>query len=493
MARRAWCEFFMFPKCCLRVHKRGLRPIQAAQFTRTLLLRWKSGERLSLWTEIPEIMGGKKKKTPKEEDKTRYDQVSKMVSQGRLSHAMQRLTSPGLAATNDVVKQKLLLKFPPFDWGAKASTRLAPPPAGELTPEGVAQAIRSFKVGAGPGPSGLRSDFLKQCLGSANDDEILPVFCDFAQLLADGKAPGGVRAWLCGGTLVGVGKANVPLDKDARPIVMGEVWRKVVWKSLLKLDITQVKERLLPNQLAVGVSGGVEAMIHGTRQWLDQARHHPTKVLLKRDIRNAFNTAAPDQFLKEAVAHMPAASLWADWCYSAPSHLIYDGGVLEHASQRGQQGCPGMAALFCLLRRKMVEEALGSDRGPEFQAEYADDSFAGGTCEEVLKMFKAEVALAEKYGLHFDLQKCVLYLPSGEGFRGDLGPFRDMGVSIKRSANVEMLQTMVTESPQVAQSFCEKKVGELQTTFEALMKIPQHHVMFHMLRHCESKQTGTAT
>ena len=77
----------------------------------------------------------------------------------------------------------------------------------------------------------------------------------------------------------------------------------------------------------------------------------------------------------------------------------------------------------------------------------------------------------------------MLYVPSGEGVQGDLSPFQRMGVSIKRSSNVEMLQTSVAECPQAAQSFCEKRVGELQATFQALMKIPQHHVMFHMLKH----------
>ena len=295
----------------------------------------------------------------------------KLVGLGRLSQALQRLTSPGLAEPTAQVRSKLLAKFPPCPPSPSGGEAQAPPPPGEIEALALARALRSLKAGAGPGPSGLRPDFLKQLLG-ADDEPILPLFRDFAQLLADGEAPEGVREWLGGGALVGVGKRGVSLREDARPIVMGETWRKAVFKATLRMDLSQVKERLLPKQLAVGVASGVEAMVHAARLWVERARVNSDYVLLKRDVRNAFNCALPQEFLKDCDMYMPNSARFARFCYGKPSHLVFKGGVEAGASARGQQGCPLMGALFCLIRHRLASEAHEGLVGPEFEPEFAE-------------------------------------------------------------------------------------------------------------------------
>ena len=54
-------------------------------------------------------------------------------------------------------------------------------------------------MGVGPGPDGLRVDFLKALVGESDDDPILHTLRDFAQLLADGGGPTYLRPWLAGG------------------------------------------------------------------------------------------------------------------------------------------------------------------------------------------------------------------------------------------------------------------------------------------------------
>ena len=54
----------------------------------------------------------------------------------------------------------------------------------------------------------------------------MPLLAEFIQKIADDQIPHTLWPWLVGGTLVGVGKAAkdgspMPLDRDARPIVMG--------------------------------------------------------------------------------------------------------------------------------------------------------------------------------------------------------------------------------------------------------------------------------
>ena len=60
---------------------------------------------------------------------------------------------------------------------------------------------------------------------------------------------------------------------------------------------------------------------------------------------------------------------------------------------------------------RLVEEAqanIGSD--VLFAPEYADDGFSGGRVDEVLRLFREELRLAEEYGLRYDLNNCTLYL-----------------------------------------------------------------------------------
>ena len=46
-----------------------------------------------------------------------------------------------------------------------------------------------------------------------------------------GRLPFCVNGNYGGGRLVGIGKDDEPLDKDARPLVVGETWRRLVEKE----------------------------------------------------------------------------------------------------------------------------------------------------------------------------------------------------------------------------------------------------------------------
>ena len=68
--------------------------------------------------------------------------------------------------------------------------------------------------------------------------------------------PGHLRPWFAGGTLVGIGKDDEPLDVDARPIVVGEAWRRRAGKVSIIFDKHVLAGWLKPNQVAVGAKLG---------------------------------------------------------------------------------------------------------------------------------------------------------------------------------------------------------------------------------------------
>ena len=272
-----------------------------------------------------------------------------------------------------------------------------------------------------------------------------PQLRDLVQLLADERAPEGLRRWLGGGSLMGIGKPGVSLEADARPIVIGETFRKLVFKVTLRADLAQVRDHLQPHQLAVGTPAGVEAVIHSTRRWLKQAARDNSAVLLQRDVANAFNTALPSQFLLDCREHMPASAKFAEYCYGRETALVYRGRL--EASSRGQQGCPAMGPLFCLMRARMSTQAQQlAGAAPAFSPEFADDSYCGGRWDAMLAVFKQEIELAQAYGLQFDMRKCRLHIPAGDAFEGDASEFARLGVTVSWGADVEMLRAPVAGS-----------------------------------------------
>jgi len=60
---------------------------------------------------------------------------------------------------------------------------------------------------------------------------------------------------------------------------------------------------LAPRQLGVGTRGGVEAGVHAAGAFLDSAT--ASKVLLKLDFVNAFNTVRSDSFIEAVAENLP--------------------------------------------------------------------------------------------------------------------------------------------------------------------------------------------
>jgi len=216
------------------------------------------------------------------------------------------------------------------------------------------------------------------------------VMVAFAQLFVDGSVPRYLRQWYGGGTLVGIGKDDKPLDEDARPIVCGEAWKRVACKVAFLDGKKELAEELKPHQVAVGMPGGAETCLHALRQWVHRCQGDGKSVLLKRDYENAFNEAEPEEFLAACYRSMPGCARLAEWCYGEPVRLGYNGGVVM--STKGQQGCPLMMPMYCAMRKEM-RDSIVECRDLTIQADYADDGMDGREAASVLKVLKAEMRM----------------------------------------------------------------------------------------------------
>ena len=73
---------------------------------------------------------------------------------------------------------------------------------------------------------------------------------------------------------------------EVRPVQVGDPLFTTIWKALLR-DMQERFEAIFrPQQVAVGVKGGLSIMIHGMRALLQQS---PQMVMIKMDLKNAFN------------------------------------------------------------------------------------------------------------------------------------------------------------------------------------------------------------
>ena len=317
-SRAAWMELMMFPKVCLPALPGGKAKEQRNRnIVATRLERWANGERATLWKEEVPQSSRQKRKKPTEtemqkENRLREECVS-LAERGLAAKAVNRVVGPGPAPDTPEVEAIMRSKFiqPPQ---SQANSRRPPaPPSNVLSEECVAKAALSFARGAGPGPTGLRPDFVKQIIGDKGEKRGIGSITQLCNLLADGQAPPKLAPFLAGANGNAMDKKSKTGEQDARPVCSGDYWRRLVGKALLSTELENLRDHLLPHQLAVGVPCGVEVMPHLARLWLKDNERNPDKVLLGYDEGNAHNEVDRHLFLKRMWEVAPGLARWLEY------------------------------------------------------------------------------------------------------------------------------------------------------------------------------------
>ena len=164
------------------------------------------------------------------------------------------------------------------------------------TVEETDKTIRSFPAGSAAGPSALRLQHLKDALIPGLREEILRKTAKLMEVLAAGKAPQLAKPRIAGASLNALLKPNGAL----RPVAVGEVWRRMVGKLLLRTVGEDVTRYLEPTQVGVGTKGGSEAVIHTLRAWLARSKIHNDRVIAVTDLTNALNCIDRSVFRAQA-------------------------------------------------------------------------------------------------------------------------------------------------------------------------------------------------
>ncbi len=514
-SRRAWTELFMFSKTCLPALPGGRAKEKRNQnVVGTRLRRWAAGERAALWAEVADERGaqpgrggpapGERRKrasgSAEEEREKRQEEAVDLARRGFPKKALQRLAGPGVALDTPQVEAKMRSKFVAAPADQAASRRPPPQPANELTPELVGRALAGFKRGAGPGASGMRPDHLLRLVGKRGQKPGAGVVTELFNLVADGRAPRGLRKWMAGAEGHALGKEGKEPGLDCRPAAAGEALRRGVARALFLTEKGALRAFLEPSgQLCVGVPAGVEALPHVARAWLEEKQHDPDAVIVLYDEGNAHNEVRRDKFLERMQELTPGLSRFLEWAYptDAAVAVVYRGRIIDSVAG-GLQGCPLMAACHGVVQR-VLPETLGlvavdprtAPAGPvltpaatlDLAPGFADDGYLGGRSEEVLRAVGHWRAVMPALGLRFSRLEVVP--AAGAATTANLDRFRALGCEVNLTQCFETVKAPVAVGPRAGeyyQRYGEERARKAAATVREIAALPDRHVALHLLR-----------
>ncbi|XP_047989335.1 uncharacterized protein LOC125228717 [Leguminivora glycinivorella] len=340
--------------------------------------------------------------------------IESKVHDGDLRGAVRLLLSDSsLAPTNEETVTSLREKHP------APSRPLVVPPAPEVpvdpitvtVPE-VKEAIAGFYNGSAAGLDGLRPQHLKEltsCTSGSNGPRLLESLTKLCNFLLRGSLNSIICPYMYGASLCALAKK----DGGIRPIAVGCTIRRLAAKLCCRAVRDRMATYFRPVQIGFGTARGCEAAIHATRAYA-LANEGSDAVILKVDIKNAFNSVERDVILNEVANQVPSLFPFLHQCYSTPSNLLFNGTTIS--SQVGaQQGDPLGPLIFCLAIQKVV-----SSLDSPLNVWYLDDGTIGGSPETVLNDLHKLVPALREIGLEVNPAKCELFCcDSSVGVRTD--------------------------------------------------------------------------
>ena len=326
--------------------------------------------------------------------------------------ACRVLQSSGIAPNNETTWHLLKSKHPSCPTPVAPASDSAPL---TLEPDfNILSVLRSFPKDTAAGPSGLRVQHLLDVASVPLPTSICSSLRQLVNILAAGKVPTSVSKFLAGGCLIALNKNKEGCPPDIRPIAVGETIRRLTGKCMCALVKDKATEFFQPLQLGVACRAGAEKVAHALRGCIEEHWMDEDFVVLKVDMRNAFNIVSRQAVLDECATFFPELLPWVSWCYGTHPLLWHPLGQIS--SESGvQQGDPLGPLLFALVLQKLVSSLDADEECAEIllQAWYLDDGALAGTRSAVLRALHVIEELGPALGLHVNLAKCEMFSRQG--------------------------------------------------------------------------------
>ena len=467
----------LLPKCVLPSAKRAGNHNQRVDITK-LCNRWTAGNRLELWHEACQAASSRVR--PRTSTKTSLAEQAKKARQaaiafaedGLYGKASRVLCSKGLAPNTEETKRLLTEKHPAQEPPVVPHSTS---PALQLPSDfKLLDTLRSFPKGTACGPSGLRVEHLLEATEATLPVSFTTTLQHFINFLIAGHAPLDIAPYMAGASLIALRKTDVDSPLDIRPIAVGEIFRRLAGKCVCALSSSKASTLFSPHQFGVACPRGVEEIVHKMRTIVADHWHDDDFVILKVDMKNAFNAVSRQAVLDECAQHFPEILPWVTWCYQSHPRLWHT--MAMFLSEAGvQQGDPLGPLLFALALHRLVLE-LNTTDGLLHNNWYLDDGILCGTSRAIKSCLDTIISSASWSGLEINLRKCELFS------RQDLSGFP---ADIKKSnkPNMEVLGAPIGDDGYCRQ-FVREKSAVAEKLLEQISSLHDPQIALNLLRQC---------
>lgn len=465
LSTASWSKLFGFPSACLTKPIRGGKSRNLTTQIVKNVFQYDQGA-IELPSKPPGFHSPHRVNPAKTQ--THDEAIARMASvkleDGDVKGAVRLLCSDDRLAVPDESTLEHMRRLHPAAPPDRRPVPIADTPPLQVLPSAVRTACQSFPNGSAAGPDGLRPQHLKDLLVAAPDDsQLLVAITDLTNFLLEGNLPSSVTVSLFGANLFAIRKNNGGI----RPIAVGYVWRRLSAKVACS-HAREVSSSLLgPRQLGFGVSGGTEAAVRAARCYLENM--DSSKLFVKIDFRNAFNTVRRDAILDAVAKHLPELLPFAASTLSTPSDLQFANFTLQ-SEEGAQQGDPLGPLYFCLAIIDLLK-ALKS----ELVLAYLDDITLGDDANTVLRDFLQLEASAHRLGLEINREKCEV-VGHTDATRS-LFAANDITLLETSPSSVVLLGAPLSAGPHL-DSLLEERRDELLLLSKRLQFMPAHDSLF---------------
>ena len=282
----------------------------------------------------------------------------------------------------------------------------------------------------------------------------------------------------------GSGSIHAALKKDPggiRPIVVADIFRRLVGKCFAFTMSPQAATFLNPSQLGVGTRGGCEIILHAAQAILDDSNiSAKSKCCLQVDFSMAFQSIDRSILFNTVRENLPGLAAFVEWAYGAATPLYFHENVI--LSTKGvHQGDPLGPLLFALVLQPLILRINENVPDLLLNTWFLDDGTLMGEQQDIFSALSIIRETSPEYGLILNEAKSCFWRPPSIRNEPIIIPLGNVPVS--QEDGLEMLGAAVG-SPNFCTQIVEKRVLKLEAILSLLTSLEDPHIQYVLLRSC---------